>query len=566
MRRLLPIVLIILLTGVSASAADWTKDPVPALAPDEVISLAEGISDAKCDEVIEGYVHRIEETYASRHKPPEGFIAWIRENPDLRKAFWLALSPDHDNIPAAMSILDDLRQRDAEKVAEFAHLSVALAVVWDTPRAIDISQRICIFAVKKAQFPKPIGYNKVFQYFTDSGRVKRFLFKPSKLVWPILVYVANFDVSEEEAAWALEKYESQKKSVGSTYAMVQYDTGKRDTSGRTTKLGDNPYTLPNLLKYGGVCGDQAHFCSRVAKCLGIPAMKASGLSRYGGAGHAFTCFFILKKNRPVLESTGRYYHDFYYTGNIFDPQTCQRVLERTVAMMLDGASLSYGKFILSQALTRIAYKIRSEYPPVALVLLKKAITSNYFCAPAWRLLMEFVKEGKVKPKEGLDWANIMLKYLPAHPDLTYECFGTFLGCIPHEEYKKRQSFYNRVAKVYEERPDLLLFLKESQGKECIDAGKEGDAVGVYISTCAENAKEGRLIMPLLKPAVEILNRNPKMLRRALPYLEKVAKKFPKRRGGSIAKAFQDVARLLIPLFEEAGDKKMASRLRREAGV
>jgi hypothetical protein len=556
--------LIFLTAATAANAQTWKGDPVQPLTDEEAVALKTGLSDDKVGALLDAFVGRAEAAFTEKCEAPEGLLEWFGENPEVQRAFWLAISPGHDDVKTAMNIIDSIRLAYPDKVVKYMHLAVAISVVWDTPRAVKFSQRNCIFAVKAEQFSAIPDPMRVFYYFTDDKNIKKFLFKPDQLVWPIMVHLVDFDVSYAESKWALDKFTKQKKNIGSTYQMVEYDHGKRDRG--VTKLGSNPYTLPNLLKFGGVCGDQAHFCSRVAKCLGIPAMKASGLSRYGGAGHAFTCFFVFKKKRPVLESTGRYFNDFYYTGNVFDPQTATRILDRTVAMMLDGASLSYDKYMLSNTLARIAGHVYDDHPIVSLELTKKALTENYFCAPAWRTLMKHVSDGNMKPKEGLEWANILLKYLTEHPDLTLECVSTFIDCIPYEETKTRQNFYNRVAKVYEDRPDLLIDLRVRQGKELQDAGREGELLGLYLSCAADLGKEGRLIMPIVEPAVEILRNRKKIDKRALPFLEKLVKKFPKSRGGRLAKSFVDLAQLLIPIFEAAGDKKGAAKLRRQAGL
>ncbi len=562
--RTLGVLGLLLAATQTAFGIEWRNDPVPPLTGDEAAFIEDGLDDKEVETLLAAFVDRAEKAYTGRARMPEGFLEWLAGQPALRTAFWLALVPGADDPIAAVRVLDTLRREDAEAVETYFHLAVAISVVWDAPRNVMMSQRICIFGVGPDQFSKPPGYLWTFRYFTEKKRQRSFLFKIEDLVWPIAVYIANFDVSEEESEWALRRMGRYRNSVGSTYAMVEYDHGKRN--GQSTKLGSRPYTLANLLEYGGVCGDQAHFCSRVAKCLGIPAMKASGLSRYGGAGHAFVCYFVWKKRRPILESTGRYFNDFYYTGNVFDPQIGTRILDRTVAMMLDGASLSYEKYIQARTLARIATHVYAQRPEVSLNLAKKAVTTNHFCGTGWRVLMRHVNEGHVPPEEGLEWGNKMIRYLEDHPDLTHECFETFLGCIPREDVKQRQKFYERVADVYEERPDLQLLLREAQGKELIEAGKEKDALRVLLKACAEHGKEGRLIMPLITPAVEILDREKKYVIAFSRPLDKMIMRFPKRRMNRISASFQDLARMIIPLYEAVGKQRDADKLRRRAGL
>jgi hypothetical protein len=538
-------------------------DPVTSLTDEERKRYAKGLSDTFCMDLQKAYVNRLEKTYTSLVAPPEGLLAWLSEHPDIRQDFWSALSPYYDDLGAAMAVMNIIRQDDPELAVRYAHLAIALALVWDTENAIIGSRYRCIWGLKASQFLPTLRPLEVFRYFTDKKRERKFAFRIADLVWPLLIHLVDFDVTETEAVWAMERMAKFKKRVGSIYSMVPYDYQKLNS--RQSKLADRYYTLANLLHYGGVCGDQAHFCSRVAKCFGIPAFKASGLSRYGGQGHAFACYFIAKKGRPILASTGRYFHDFYYTGDVFDPQTRTLVLDRTVALMLDGATLSYDKYMLSQMLVRIAIKEYDDHPDISLVLTKKALTENWFCDPGWRLLMRHVKDGRMPPKEAVRWSNNMMKYVKDHPDLTHDCFGTFLSCIPKEETKKRQGFYKQALRLYDERPDLQITLNLRRGLELVEAGEESEATLVFLSTAAEHGKQGRILLPVVEQGVKLVKaRN--MQRKALPFLDKLVKKFPQKRGGKIAKAFQDLVRMVAPLYEDAGKMDDASRLRAKAGL
>ena len=85
--------------------------------------------------------------------------------------------------------------------------------------------------------------------------------------------------------------------IGECYSKVPYDNEMLSTQGAVTKLGDQPYTLPNLLALGGVCAMQADFASRVAKCLGVPAAYVGGENRFGGL-HAWVMWVEPEKRHP----------------------------------------------------------------------------------------------------------------------------------------------------------------------------------------------------------------------------------------------------------------------------
>jgi hypothetical protein len=433
--------------------------------------------------------------------------------------------------------------------------------VWDTDDAVWSSRYTSIWGVKAEQFPAIPRALEIFRYFTDESRAKKFIFRMDELTWPILAYLVDLDLREEHRAWAWEKYGAKTKAIGAAYNDVPYDYGKKDR--RVTKLGERPYTLPNLLKYGGVCGDRAYYLSRVAKSLGIPAFKSSGLAVHGGMGHVFTWHFLRKKGRLRLEATGRYFHDHYYKGTVFDPQTRTLILDRTVAMMLDGASLSYEKYILSRTLVRMARKLYDEDPEASLALVKKSLTVNWFCAPGWKLLMEHCRDGRLPQAEGIQWANKMMRYVADHPDLTLEAFSSFLDCIPPEAGRKRQSFYNRAAKMYEDRPDLEIELRTVQGGELLEAGQERKAMVIFLDTASRHGKQGRHVLALLTKGLDLASKLG-CEKKIVPYLDRLLDDFPKKRGRTTSSAFRKLVEILAPAYERAGKKREADKLRKAA--
>jgi len=94
-----------------------------------------------------------------------------------------------------------------------------------------------------------------------------------------LTFVVCSPISTEELEWALRKYRSaRRKGIGQAFSDVEYLMER-------AVEGLNPYaeyTLPEILKEGGICGDQTYFCVNVARAAGIPAFGLSGLTNSGG--------------------------------------------------------------------------------------------------------------------------------------------------------------------------------------------------------------------------------------------------------------------------------------------
>jgi tetratricopeptide (TPR) repeat protein len=534
------------------------NEPVPALGDGEEKLVTEKMDDKTIKQLVDSFVERAEKTYTEKYTAPEGFLEWLKENPQLRSTFWLAINPYYDDIGKAMEVLNKLRKADAKSVERFYHLAVAFAVVWDTPDAIQSSRYSSIWKMTSEQFEVLPNYLDNFKCFTNPEHLSLLNISPDKLTWPILVQVVDMDLSPEEIEWGFRNYRNRGKNVYSLYDSIKYDYGK--AGGETPKLGDNKYNLQNLLKFGGICGDQAHFASRMAKLFGTPAMKVEGTGRYG-EGHAWLGYLNLKNNRLELDFTGRYFFDYYYTGEIFDPQTRTKILDSDLAMLYEGINADYNKYINSLMLTRMAEGLILDKPEVSLKRATNALQQNMYYAPAWLVIMKHIKNGTLNPSEGITWLNKMTTTLKKYPDIIMASLVDFMDCIPKNDSKKRDSNYQMVSQIFKnaKRPDLSIRLNLVWGEELCVRGEEAKVMTMYLDCAQSNAGEGNLILPLLKRANEIsrkLNKN----KETIVIYEKIIQKIPHYRNDKLSKSYQDTAQLLVYLYNDLSMGDKASKL------
>jgi hypothetical protein len=515
-------------------------DPIEPLSAADEMALAKPLDAKACAAFIAGYVDRIETHYRATAAPSADFLAWLAAHPDLRRDFWLALSWRYDDPAGAIRTLDRLRTANPKAVERFSHLAIAVAVVHDTPDAVTSSRYACIWGVTGEQFAEPPNADEVFAWFSDERRQAQFIFKPNQLSWGMMVHLVDVDLSAEDRQWSLAQQAGSRKDLAALYPLVPYDDDK--LARRPTRLGSRPYSLPNLLAFGGVCGDQGHFASRVAKAFGVPAMKVGGEGRWGGAGHAWCGYLTAAKGRPVLEFTGRYQYDYYYTGDIFDPQTRTMTLDRYVALGYDGLSLSFARSQEADALARAALGCEAAKPTASLALAKEALKRNQYCADAWRVLLRHSVGGTLPRKEAQTYVARMFKDLAQHPDLTIEGLGIYLRGIPASDVAERQRLYAAAYGLYATRPDLQVALRMVQCSELVAAEREPDALRTALDTVVRNASEGTLILPLVEYVVEtsrsFAQTNPSFrLAMVKQQLAKVEETFPKARGSEVSPAW-----------------------------
>lgn len=544
------------------SAPISTNDPVPPLGEGEEKLISEKMDEKTIKQLIDSFVDRTEASYTGKYTAPEGFIEWLKANPQLRSTFWLALNPYYDNIGKAMEVLNELRNSDTKAVERFYHLAVAFALVWDSPDAIQSSRYACIWKMSSDQFEPLPKLLDNFKYFTDPKHLTVFNISPDKLTWTLLVHIVDLDLAPMEIEWGLKNYQNKHQFIRTLYDSIKYDYNK--ASGATPNLGNSKYNLQNLFEFGGICGDQAHFASRLAKLFGTPSMKVAGTGR-SGEGHAWLGFMNMKNNRLELDFNGRYFIDFYYTGAIFDPQTRTKILDSDLAMLYEGINLNYDKYINSITLSRMAQGLIPDKPEVSINLTINALQQNMFCAPAWLTLMKHIEKGTLKPVQGITWFNQMTNLLNKYPDAIMSCLVKFMECIPKNDYQKRDANYQTVAQIFKsaKRPDLLIRLNLLQGEELCARGQENRAMNVYLDCAQTNAGEGNLILPLLDKVNEI-SRKLNKVQEAVSLYEKIIQKIPHFRGNQISKSYQEAARLLVYLYYDVAMTDKANKLSKMA--
>ncbi|MDI6788557.1 MAG: hypothetical protein QME51_09325, partial [Planctomycetota bacterium] len=524
--------------------------------------IKEMMDDRVIKNIVDSFIDRAEAVYTSKYANPEGFLEWLKGNPKLRATFWTALSPYYDDIKQAMEVLNELRSFDVKAAERFYHLAVAFAVVWDSPDAIASSRYNCIGRVAPDQFEPLPNLIDNFKHFTNPKNLELFSFSPDKLIWPVLVHIVDMDLSSDEIEWALKKYPGKRQLISTFYSSPQYDDGK--AAGEKPKLDPNKYILVNLLKFGGICGDQAHFASRLGKLLGVPSMKVSGEGR-GGRGHAWVGYLDRKSNRLELDFTGRFFNDFYYTGDIFDPQTRTEILDRELAMLYDGANFDYNKYINSVILTRMAQGLIVGNPGASVNLTINALRQNWLYSPAWLTLMKHIENATLESSRGMFWFNQMTTHLKKHPDIILSGLVCFRKGIPEDDHQKRNLAYQTAYQIFKTagRPDLLIRLVLMQGDDLSARGQDDQAHNLYLNSAIEYAGEGGLILPLLEKASE-LTRKLNQIKENILFYEKIIAKIPSHRSGKISLSYQKAAKLVVALYEQANMTAKADKLRKAA--
>jgi len=501
---------------------------------------SKGLNAQTFAEVKKTMVDHIEQECRNKYGLSDELHAFLSENQAIREAFLLSFESRHDDVKNAIKIFTELLNIDKKTLLKYYHLAIAISVVWDQEDAVDSSQKACIWGFENSQFK--ISYNAidVWGYYTGKYQ-KYFLHKIDKLVWPMLTYIVDYDLSEEEQSWAIANYASWKTKIGNLYQEVKYDYQKIET--RKPALGLNrPYTIMNIKEYNGICGDQAHFASRIAKTLGIPSMKVSGDGRFGGS-HAWAGYLIGKNGKPSIEFTGRYNNDMYYVGHTYNPQKRNLTLDRHLAMMLDGAAKSYGDYIDALVASRLSLQVMKSQPEISKALALFAIDLSPYSKDAWDGVIESIDAKAIDYKESIEIYKEMLKSISEHPDISLDVMMAINRSIPNEEFKTKQKLFDMTAPLYlkMKRPDLMIELRKEQCKQL--AAVDGlNTLKLALLTCIQSAEESTLILPLVEICVDV-TKELKLESKVKPYFDQIDAAFPKKRGSAPSEAYAEFRKL-----------------------
>ncbi len=241
------------------------------------------------------------------------FLAWLCNNPKAMEEFLLTMKPEDDGGKVLEFLMEAWPNADS-KMDKYFTLALACAVVFDD----------------KVSIPHPVGGESSEK--SSVVPMERFLWYMEKnekglLAAPVhhssasdLVWVVCAPVSTSELEWSLDKMHISRQHWGNAYGMIEY-LMERAVNGL------NPYkeyTFSEILKEGGICGDQSYFCANTARAQGIPAMTLTGETDLGG--HAWVGLKVKKDEW----TTGIGRIGGVSKGQTGNPQTGKHITEQEV--------------------------------------------------------------------------------------------------------------------------------------------------------------------------------------------------------------------------------------------
>jgi hypothetical protein len=490
---------------------------------------------------------------------------WLAANPAVKEMLFTAIEPGVDNVPKALEVFRDLWKADAEAVKTYPNLAVAVAVVWDNPRAVYDYRGHQVRT--KSLLPasvEGVGAAENFKYFID--RAAKLKGPQLQLPWEFLAHVVNHRTPADERDWAVTNYLKKRAGIGNVYPEIEYDQEMLRTKSAVCKLNGHPYTLPSIKQYGGVCAMQADFAARVAKSLGVPAEYAGGESQSGGL-HAWVVWVEVKsvtKDQVTfsLESAGRYFGDLYYVGTMTDPRTGEKTTDRAMDRGLTAVGTAPYSARQADMLMRVFPVVRDKRGASVKeqqTYLRRVLDLYPMSERAWLELAALHKDGKATDApEATKLADKAMTTFARFPDFSWEVVGDLL--TPQKDKTARTRAYEKLVAAYEGlgRPDLACEARLELVGYQVEAGDKKKAFDGLATTVRRFPAEGRYVPKMVGKMEEIakgLKGGPDLA--AKFYLETLPR-VPPRRGNEVSEYCVKLHEQAATFLRENGKAKEAA--------
>ncbi len=205
------------------------------------------------------------------------FLDWLLLSPDRLGLLLSELRPE-DQPARVLEVWSGIWQREEkpEFRDKYASLALALALIYDVPGNAP--------AKADTDYHPSLDCFERYEFFKQASEDQKLAVPSDRLVPRDLIHVVDLVVSREEIDWSLSKLHENRRSWGRTYSEIEY-LMERAVDGVDPY---ESYILSEILKEGGICGDQAYFASESGKAQGIPTASIVGVGSRGA--HAWVAF------------------------------------------------------------------------------------------------------------------------------------------------------------------------------------------------------------------------------------------------------------------------------------
>ncbi|MGH7132621.1 MAG: hypothetical protein ACREJO_11805 [Phycisphaerales bacterium] len=516
-----------------------------------------------------------------------GMLKFLRKSPNLTGALVFQVR-EGDNIPGVYGTLSKMRgatptEAHDKLMEKYAGLTAAVCVVHDKPLKRAINEHMTTAP----------GPSEVFEFFAQSAEKGLLQNKLEAMPAELLLFVVDVTTPIDELKWAQQKY-GKDRQVGNRYQDVPYDTDSFEL-GKPKKIAGQSYTLQNVLKYGGVCADQAYFACAVGKSIGIPTAYVTASD--GSVAHAWLGYLRGWGPSAVWNfDTGRYDSYRNVRGNVEDPQAGVPVSDAQLAVSAEAADvdtkLRYEAQAMTDAAMQLAVLVRTsaigavkpvEGVPVAandktrtgtpsemLDLLEGGLRKCAAHPRAWEAATNLAKQKMLSTEQRRKLGG-MLDELCGRKfaDFTVYVMTPVIQSV--DDTKEQATMWGNLLRSLQSRHDLMSEVLVREGKMYEKAGNKTKAKAMYDEVIDKYMNSGPSALGALS-AVEMMMKDDgdAGMQRVLSMYDKAFKRVqkPGESNPSVVRGsnwFRVGARYMA-LLDEAGQQQQAAKIGQQLGI
>mgnify|MGYP006289180777 CR=1 FL=1 len=504
---------------------------------------------------------------------------WLVENRDVARVLFRALGDAKSPLESMRSFKELL---DAEEEAVKARPNLAAAFATSQPLRHYTDQ------------PDPASMLESFRWYTSSGTDFRFDVK--SMPYELARYLADTRLNLNERKWAVSNY-TRHGNPARAYFDLRYDYDHYRQN-KPKKIASLPYTLPNLRRVGWVCIEQAYYAAEICKALGVPAAIVSGRGK-SGVRHAWV--IALKPSGrggiAVWDSrTGRYGSHQYFTGQVRNPATGERLLDSELMLLGHATQVPLERREGADAALAVAEMIEAarvkdeQRSMTALTefagahkeagasteglkanrkldltltreMLDQSLECNLVHRPTWEFIVRLAREERMGVEDLEGYFDVLLKKTTDdYPD--YGC-DLLLQVVPTIEKERRIQVYANAMGIYARRRDLRGRLLLAAGEEYLAAGDKGKALKAFQESATQAFEVPDVMLDASRRAEDLLleARRPDMAIKMYMALFQRAGRVRASERVLRSTARGELGERLIRLFREMGDTRSAERIK-----
>ncbi|MGC9261515.1 MAG: hypothetical protein ACP5I8_15745 [Phycisphaerae bacterium] len=444
-------------------------------------------------------------------------LKFLMANPELAGTMVFLNTPGQRNTRLVYHRLAALHRELGPLVVAYPNLTAAICVVLYKPLLMHINENT-------VHSPNPVA---LFKYYVRYQRAMYFGIR--KVPARLLIYVVDSCSSIRSMTWALNKYHGD-AMVGQLFFRVPYDYSTY-LHGAKKEVDIKGYNLPNIVRYGGVCADQAFFASEVGKAIGVPTAYDTGMS--GVVGHAWVGFLQQVGNQAAWNfSVGRYSEYRGVVGIVQNPvtrrpepdsfmslssqfigttqhQRWNAVALTDAALRLLSFSATHGAFLPAPPPVRVfgrTAKPLTNSVATQLSLLRWAVHECDGYADSWMLVGYLASKGKLTLAEKKLWAGAVMRLCGLrYPDFAMTILQPMIMSV--KKPKQQNEFWNRAYALFAATHfDLAAQVRMMQARLWRKAGHYNRAGICLMDVINRYANAGPFIITALHEAAQILRR------------------------------------------------------------